>query len=54
VDLYWITDRLIALRVGAAEEAIGLAISLHDEFLELDPLQQFGGLARAGDPETKP
>ncbi len=39
--LYWLTDRLISLRVMPAEEAIGLDISQHDEFLELDPMRQY-------------
>ena len=42
-SLYWMTDRLITLRV-AAEEAIGLDISQHVEFLELDPVRQSGGV----------
>jgi ammonia channel protein AmtB len=41
--LYWITDRLITLRVPVAQEAIGLDISQHNEFLELDAFRQFGG-----------
>ena len=43
--LYWITDRLITLRVPVAQEAIGLDISQHNEFLELDAFRQFGGAA---------
>jgi Amt family ammonium transporter len=43
--LYWITDRLITLRVPIAHELIGLDISQHNEFLELDPFRQFGGVA---------
>jgi Amt family ammonium transporter len=49
--LYWVTDRLITLRVSAAEEAIGLDLSQHDEFLELDPFRQFGGMAPANEAE---
>src|SRR5581483_8872472 len=41
--LYWITDRLTKLRVTPAEEAIGLDLSQHEEFLELDPMRQFSG-----------
>lgn len=41
--LYWLTDRLITLRVPIEQEVVGLDISQHDEFLELDPFRQFGG-----------
>ena len=41
--LYWLTDRLITLRVPIEQEAIGLDISQHNEFLELDAFRQFGG-----------
>jgi Amt family ammonium transporter len=47
--LYWITDRLITLRVPVAQEAIGLDISQHNEFLELDAFRQFGGLGQDGE-----
>ncbi|HEX7880418.1 MAG TPA: ammonium transporter [Candidatus Eisenbacteria bacterium] len=47
--LYWLTDRLITLRVGEAQEAIGLDISQHDEFLENDPFRQFGDMPPARD-----
>ena len=45
--LYWITDRLITLRVPIEQEAIGLDISQHNEFLELDAFRQFGGHSSA-------
>jgi Amt family ammonium transporter len=48
--LYWVTDRLITLRVPIEQEALGLDISQHNEFLELDPFRQFGGLAQADSP----
>ena len=41
--LYWVTDRLLTLRVPVEQEAIGLDISQHSEFLDLEPFQQFGG-----------
>jgi Amt family ammonium transporter len=43
--LYWITDRLITLRVPFEQEAIGLDISQHNEYLDLEPFRQFGGQA---------
>jgi Amt family ammonium transporter len=43
--LYWITDRLITLRVTKQEEAIGLDISQHGEFIDSDPFRQFGAMA---------
>jgi len=52
--LYWVTDSLITLRVAPAEEAIGLDLSQHGEFLELDPFHQFGGFAGQNEPESKP
>jgi hypothetical protein len=48
--LYWVTDRLITLRVPIEQDALGLDISQHNEFLELDPFRQFGGLAQADSP----
>jgi Amt family ammonium transporter len=45
--LYWITDRLVTLRVTAEQEIIGLDISQHSEFLELNPFLQFGGMSAA-------
>ena len=41
--LYWLTDRLITLRVPIEQEAIGLDISQHAEYLDLEPFRQFGG-----------
>ncbi len=41
--LYWVTDRLITLRVPMEQEAIGLDISQHGEYLDLEPFRQFGG-----------
>jgi Amt family ammonium transporter len=41
--LYWVTDKLITLRVTPEQELVGLDISQHQEFLELDPSRQFGG-----------
>jgi Amt family ammonium transporter len=49
--LYWLTDRLITLRVTPIDEAIGLDISQHNEFLELNPFRQYGNLAPAPEPE---
>ena len=42
--LYWVTDRLITLRVPIEHEVVGLDISQHNEFLEIDPFRQFGGV----------
>ena len=42
--LYWVTDRLITLRVPIEHEVVGLDISQHKEFLEIDPFRQFGGV----------
>ena len=41
--LYWVTDRLITLRVPVEQEAVGLDISQHSEYLDLEPFRQFGG-----------
>lgn len=41
--LYRLTDRLVTLRVTPEQELIGLDISQHNEFLEVDPFRQFGG-----------
>jgi ammonium transporter, Amt family len=51
--LYWITDRLVTLRVTPEQERIGLDISQHNEFLELDPFRQFDILPSEED-ETEP
>src|SRR5688572_30694213 len=37
--LYWLTDRLITLRVPIEQEAIGLDISQHSEYLDLEPFR---------------
>jgi Amt family ammonium transporter len=39
--LYWATDRLVTLRVAPEQERVGLDISQHNEFLEIDPFRQF-------------
>ena len=49
--LYWVTDKLIPMRVMPAQEAIGLDISQHGEFLELDPFLQFTG-SKAASPDA--
>jgi Amt family ammonium transporter len=45
--LYWVTDRLITLRVPVEQEAVGLDISQHSEYLDLEPFRQFGGRGSA-------
>ena len=40
--IYKVTDLIIPLRVSDEQEAIGLDISQHGEFLESDPARQFG------------
>jgi Amt family ammonium transporter len=40
--LYKITNSIISLRVPEEQEAIGLDLSQHAEFLEADPSRQFG------------
>jgi len=51
--LYWITDRLITLRVPIQEEVIGLDISQHSEYLDLEPFRQFGGVAPPDSPHPQ-
>ena len=40
--IYKLTDLVIALRVPAEQEAVGLDLSQHGEFMELEPNRQFG------------
>jgi Amt family ammonium transporter len=40
--IYKFTDLIIALRVPAEQESVGLDLSQHGEFMELDPSRQFG------------
>jgi Amt family ammonium transporter len=40
--IYKITDLIIPIRVPAEQEAIGLDLSQHGEFMELEPSRQFG------------
>jgi Amt family ammonium transporter len=40
--LFQLTDWIVPIRVTAAQEAIGLDLSQHGEFLELEPKRQFG------------
>ena len=40
--LFKITDRIIPLRVTAEQEAVGLDLSQHAEFMELDASRQYG------------
>jgi Amt family ammonium transporter len=44
--LYAVTNALVTLRVPPEQEAIGLDISQHGEFIELDPTRQFGYASR--------
>jgi Amt family ammonium transporter len=37
-----LTDWILPIRVTAEQEAVGLDLSQHGEFLELDPTRQFG------------
>jgi len=41
--IFRLIDAVLPLRVTPEQEAIGLDISQHGEFLELDPARQFGG-----------
>ena len=40
--IYKVTDMIIALRVPEEQEIIGLDLSQHGEFMELEPARQFG------------
>ena len=40
--LFRVTDWLLPIRVTAEQEAIGLDLSQHGEFMELEPMRQFG------------
>ena len=40
--LFRLTDWLLPIRVTAEQEAIGLDLSQHGEFMELEPMRQFG------------
>jgi ammonium transporter, Amt family len=40
--LFKVTDWLLPMRVTAEQEAVGLDLSQHGEFMELDPIRQFG------------
>ncbi len=40
--LFQLTDWLVPIRVTAAQEAVGLDLSQHGEFLEVEPRRQFG------------
>ena len=42
--LFRLTDWIIPIRVTEAEEAVGLDLSQHGEFMELEPTRQFGGI----------
>jgi Amt family ammonium transporter len=46
--LYWITDRFVRIRVTEEQEAVGLDLSQHGEFMELEPTRQFGYSEWAG------
>ena len=37
-----LTDWLLPIRVSAEQEAVGLDLSQHGEFMELEPMRQFG------------
>ena len=39
--LFKLTDRIVPLRVTEEQEAVGLDLSQHGEFMELDPVRQF-------------
>ena len=40
--LFKLTDWLLPIRVTAEQEAVGLDLSQHGEFMELEPMRQFG------------
>ena len=40
--LFKLTDWMLTIRVTAEQEAIGLDLSQHGEFMELEPHRQFG------------
>ena len=40
--LFRLTDWLLTIRVTAEQEAVGLDLSQHGEFMELEPTRQFG------------
>jgi ammonia channel protein AmtB len=40
--IYKLTDLIIPLRVTEEEERVGLDLSQHGEFMELEPMRQFG------------
>ena len=40
--IYPLTDALLPMRVTPEQEAIGLDLSQHGEFMELEPMRQFG------------
>ncbi len=40
--LFKLTDWLRPIRVTAEQEAVGLDLSQHGEFMELEPMRQFG------------
>jgi len=42
--LFKLTDWLLPIRVTAEQEAVGLDLSQHGEFMELEPTRQFGHL----------
>ncbi|MGH9203346.1 MAG: ammonia channel protein, partial [Vicinamibacterales bacterium] len=39
--LFMVTDRFLPIRVTPEQEAIGLDLSQHGEFMELEPTRQF-------------
>ena len=40
--LFKVTDWILPIRVTAEQEAVGLDLSQHGEFMELEPMRQFG------------
>jgi ammonium transporter, Amt family len=46
--LFKLTDWMLPIRVTAEQEAVGLDLSQHGEFMELEPMRQFGYSDHAG------
>jgi Amt family ammonium transporter len=40
--LFKLTDWILPIRVTKEQEAVGLDLSQHGEFMELEPMRQFG------------
>ncbi len=46
--LFKLTDWMLPIRVTAEQEAVGLDLSQHGEFMELEPMRQFGYSDQSG------